>query len=327
MSGLEQSVEDFLFHCQYERCLSMKTVKAYRIDLHQFCGFMQGEMGVQLPEQIDRNVLREHLQRLGEGYKGGTVRRKVATLKAFLNHLEFEDRIPVNPLRKMRVCIKETRRLPRVIGLTDVRRLFRHVYGLRDSAGLSEHGMRSISRDVAILELLFASGMRVAELSGIKATDVNLNPGCIRITGKGDRERLIPICGDAPRDALLEHVRGLEAVGGNNPHFFLNRHGRRYSEQSVRFMLRKHARNAGIAVRVTPHMLRHTVATLLLGNGMDIRYIQQLLGHSSIVTTQIYVHVDSKTQRRILQHKHPRRMIGDFHVRKMDNDGAEQSHS
>jgi integrase/recombinase XerD len=159
-----------------------------------------------------------------------------------------------------------------------------------------------------VLELLFATGARVAEVCNLVIADVDLRRGQARILGKGGRERILPFWDEELSRILGEYVALSRDPGEEAGHFFRNRRGRRLSEQSVRMVLRKHAEGAGLHL-ITPHMLRHSLATLLLEEGLDIRYIQHLLGHSSIATTQIYTEVRSGEQRRALAQKHPRRRL------------------
>ena len=208
----------------------------------------------------------------------------------------------------MEVRIKEARRLPRTVPLAELRSLFRHLYAAKRScADAASPEYRALVRDIAVLETLFATAARVSEVCQLLAADVDLLHGRVRIMGKGGRERVIQVCDAEALAALREYGALASADGGGAPHFFRNRRGRRLSEQSVRALLRKHVGATGIARRVTPHMLRHSVATLLLEEGVDIRYIQQLLGHSSITTTQIYTQVTDLQQERILSSHHPRR--------------------
>jgi integrase/recombinase XerD len=166
-----------------------------------------------------------------------------------------------------------------------------------------------LARDTAVLETLFATGARVSEICHLRPEDVDLDDGWVRILGKGGKERVVQICDPAIIAALRGYQASREAVLPSETYFFLNRCGRRLSEQSVRTLLRRHAAQAGVGVPVRPHLLRHSVATLLLEEGVDIRHIQHLLGHSSIATTQIYTHVNARNQREVLTSKHPRRRL------------------
>lgn len=164
-------------------------------------------------------------------------------------------------------------------------------------------------RDVAILELLFATGMRISELCSLHTDDIDLIEGSVKIYGKGAKERLIQICNQNVLIALRNYVGCWNDKIQTSNHFFLNRLGNPLSDQSVRYMIQKYCGQAGISLHITPHMFRHSFATFLLEEDVDLRYIQHLLGHSSITTTQIYTHVTLKKQRDILTYKHPRNKL------------------
>lgn len=308
--SVSRAVESFLFHCQYEKNLSPKTLKAYGTDLRQFSLFLAGRGVADDVSRADKVVLREYIRALFGTLAEKSVKRKVATLKAFFQHLEREDAIVVSPFRKMSVRIKEARRLPRTLSLADFQRLFQHLYRLLEAqADPGSAAYRLLVRDLAALEILFATGARISEVSGLTCGAVDLREGRILIAGKGSRERLVPVC-DAGALEMLRRYSDLSLTGAvpGSP-FFRNRYGARLSDQSMRATLGRHARAAGLEGRVTPHMIRHSVATLLLEAGVDIRYIQHLLGHSSISTTQVYTHVNRQEHRRVLAQCHPRRQI------------------
>jgi len=305
---IEEAVEQFLFHCQYEKNLSPKTLKAYSIDLRQFAEHLAGELAVTEIAGVDKPALRDYIKSLFNHLAEKSVKRKVATLKAFLHFLEREDAVAVNPFRKMDVRIKETRRLPRTISLADLEKLFRHLYRLKRTWKKKDAaGYRLLVRDIAVIELLFATGARVGEICGLKKPEVDLRQGKVRILGKGGRERILQVCDEETLGALKEYLALWDEDGEEDAPFFRNRSGSRLSEQTVRTALRRHTREAGVSLHVTPHMLRHSTATLLLEEGVDIRFIQHLLGHRSIATTQIYTEVGAGAQRRVLAGRHPRR--------------------
>ena len=305
---LQEAVSQFLFHCRYEKNLSPKTLKAYSIDLRQFREYLADQMEITGLAAVDKTALRAYIKTLFGPLKEKSVKRKVASLKSMFHFLEREDAIAVNPFRKMDVRIKETRRLPRTIPLSDLKRLFQHLYRVRrEHPDRESYAYRALVRDIAVLETLFATGARVAEVCNLRDEDVDLRRGRVKILGKGGRERILQLCDEEALSSIRDY-RSLwaEEVEGNG-YFFHNRRGGRLSEQSVRAMLRRWPAEAEIGQRITPHMLRHSVATLLLEEGVDIRYIQTILGHSSILTTQIYTQVPASQQRRVLASKHPRR--------------------
>jgi integrase/recombinase XerD len=298
-------VKAFLFHCRYEKNLSPRTLKAYDIDLQQFTRFL---LAGAFPEQIaaiGKPALRDFIQHLFTTLKAKSVKRKVATLKSLYGYLEREEAVETSPFRQMDIRIREPLRLPRTVPLPTLKRLFKHLYQAKERAGSSSDRHRLLVRDIAVLELLFATAARISEICDLKIDDVDVRRGRVRIQGKGRRERLIYVSDAEVLAALREHRDGED--GGADRYFFRNRGGRRLSDHSVRVLLRKHASAAGLELHVTPHMIRHSVATLLLEDGVDIRYIQHLLGHTSIATTQLYTHVSDKQHRRVLRSHHPRR--------------------
>ena len=304
---LEIEIDDFLFHCRIEKNLSVHTLKAYQMDLKQFIQFVSSNGRAPKIGDIDKKILREYLQQLQETKKIKTVKRKIATLKALFNFLEFEDRIVINPFRRMRIKIREPLVLPGVLTLNEIKTLFQTVYRLKQRCeDRSSYAYKSIVRDIAVLELLFATGIRVSELCHLRKDNVNLEQRFIRVNGKGSRERLIQICSAEIITVMEEYIDFFHSDDLQTPYFFINRLGHCLSPQSVRFMLKKYTELSKIKKTITPHMFRHTFATLLLEEGVDIRYIQQLLGHSTITTTQIYTHVSNPKQQEILTTRHPR---------------------
>lgn len=303
------AIDSFLFHCRYEKNLSPKTLKAYATDLRQFTAYT-GSQGIVDISRIDRGVLRGFIRQLFGTLAEKSVKRKVATLKALFHFLEREDAIALNPFRKMDVRIREARRVPRTISREDLQTFFAHLYReLRARSGQDGAAFFRIVRDIAVFELLFATGARISEICGLTVDAVDLQAGRVRIFGKGGRERTVDICNHDVLCALREYRLHSVEVAASSGCFFTSPRGTRLSDQTVRVALRTYGRDAGLSVRLTPHMFRHSVATLLLEEGVDIRYIQHILGHSSLTTTQLYTQVHDGEQRRILSDKHPRRSI------------------
>ena len=301
-----QAVESFLFHCRYEKNLSRRTLDAYATDLRQLLEWRGSDESI---ADLGKPELRGYLHNLFQRYREKSVKRKVATMKALFGHLEREEIIPISPFRRMEVRIKETRRVPRVVPLADLERLFSYLYQACHLQSANRSTYLTLVRDVAVLEVTFATGARVSEICHLRMEDVDLSEGWVRILGKGSRERIIQVCDDETLGAMRHYEQTRAEYVSAEHFFFLNRRGRRLSEQSVRSSLRRHAAAAGLQMAVRPHLLRHSVATLLLEEGVDIRHIQHLLGHSSIATTQIYTHVNGRSQRAILSAKHPRRRL------------------
>lgn len=303
------AVEQFLFHCRYEKNLSPRTLKAYSIDLQQFQAYL-GELKLSAVADIEKTILRNYIRRLFELHAEKTVKRKVATLKALFGYLEREDVIAGSPFRKMDVRIKETRRVPRTVTLEEVKRLFLHLYrAKRACRSRKSHDYRALVRDIAVLEVLFATGARIAEVCHLAPQDLDLHLGRIRVMGKGGKERVIQVSDRETLAALREYRSRWAEQIDDGSYFFQNRRGERLAEQSVRAKLRKYATDANLDLHLTPHMFRHSLATLLLEEGVDIRYIQHLLGHSSVTTTQIYAQARDCQQWRVVGSHHPRRLF------------------
>ena len=208
------------------------------------------------------------------------------------------------PFRKIKVKFKETIVLPRIIPRDEIEQLLNYMYTYLN--GLSGIGYKYGLRDVAVVELFFATGARVYEISNIRNESMDLNSGRIRIMGKGGKERYIQISNEAVLEILRKYYAENEKEIKKCGYFFVNNRGNRYTEQSIRFMLKKYTKNAGIETKITPHMFRHSFATYLIEEGVDVSCVQQILGHSSIKTTQIYIHVAAKKQADILRERHPR---------------------
>ena len=307
MANIQESIKEFIFHCQYEKNLSDKTLKAYNIDLKQFIEFK--DINKLFINDIDKYILKQYIQNLfDKSLKEKTIKRKLATLKAFFNYLEFDEQIIVNPFRKIKVSIKEPKRLPKTLSMREIKKLLTYVYKAKETIDKDIYSYKAIVRDILILELLFATGMRVSEVSNLNITDIDQRTNTIRIIGKGDKERTLHICEIEIKTLLKEYIK-LFHKDIKESYLFINRLGQKVSEQSIRFMVKKYQKLVGIEKHITPHMFRHSFATMLLEEGVDIRYIQHILGHSSISTTQIYTQVNMKHQKKIFSTKHPRRNL------------------
>jgi len=302
--NIRQEIKNYLHHCEFRKKLSQKSIKAYTIDLNQFAGkFASAEEA-----GLTKTGLYSYISELHKTYSPKTVKRKLASLRAFVNYLEFEEIIETNPLRKIKIKFQEPKVLPRTIPLKIIEQLLCVVHKKRTQTNTS-YGKFATLRDVVIIEMLFATGMRVSELCSLKVEDVNIDSGCIHIVGKGNKERIIQIGNKEVLSILSEYHDANQARINQAGFFFVNRLSSRISEQSVRFMLQNFCAKANITLKITPHMFRHSFATLLLEEDVDIRYIQRMLGHSSIQTTQIYTQVTTEKQRQILTAKHPRNKI------------------
>ncbi len=308
MYKITEAVQDFLFHCKYEKNLASKTTKAYETDLFQLVSFFKRRKFSLEMQSVSKSYIKEYLQEISV-LKAKSIKRKIATIRAMFNFLEFEDRIIVSPLRKMRINIKQDRSLPQVLSLKEVEGILQFAYRAKGSASKRSLRRKGLIREIAVLELLFATGARVSEIANLKTNQIDLNSGKIVLRGKGAKERMIQICERQVIQVLKEYHCAFASSIRHSEYFFINRLGRKLSDQSIRTIVKNAARNSGLERRITPHAFRHSFGTLLLENDVDIKYIQQLLGHSSIMTTQIYTHVSFEKQRQILTNKHPRKQL------------------
>lgn len=306
MNYLEQHITNYLEYCHGQKRLDAKTLRAYRIDLRQFCEYID----TSLISEITPEKLENFFAHLHQKHKPKTVKRKIASLKALFRYFEYKELIEKNPFNRIKVKFREPALLPKTIPLHTVETFLSTIYK-QLSYAKTDYQKRNALRDAAVIELLFATGIRISELCSLDVKNVNLCDGTILIYGKGSKERKVQI-GNADVIAILkEYKKNYEQEIQNCHHFFANQNGKELSDQSVRRMINKYTSLAAIDLHITPHMFRHTFATCLLEADVDIRYIQEMLGHSSINVTEIYTHVAMSKQRDILTNKHPRK---GFHI-------------
>ena len=306
MNNLQAHIKNYLDFCQYQKRLDEKTLKAYRIDLNQFSALIP----LTDISSVTPATLENYIATLHQEYKPKSVKRKIASLKAFFHFLEYKEIVDRNPFNRVQVKFREPVTLPKTIPLYTVEIFLSTIYKQRTYAK-TNYQKRTALRDAAVIELLFATGMRISELCSLKMNDVNLYDRTILIFGKGSKERRIQIGNDDVLKTLEAYKKEFLTEMQTCNYFFVNQTGRMLSDQSVRRMINKYASLAAIEMHITPHMFRHTFATSLLEADVDIRYIQEMLGHSSINVTEIYTHVAMSKQRDILMTKHPRK---DFHI-------------
>ena len=305
--NLIDAISTFLCQCRLERGLSQLTINAYKLDLRQFAGSLEERNPT--VDAVDKYILREYLAKLDEKYKPRSIKRKLATLKAFFSYLEHEEYITASPFRKLRLKLEREKKLPRVIPISSITKLFNSAYSLRNENRADSRIYRETTRDIAVLETLFSTGLRVSELCSLKLENVDIKQRKIIVMGKGKRERIIPLCCSDTITSLETYYNCFSEYLEFDKAFYLNRDMNPLSDQSVRQMIRKYQKLASLPGPITPHMFRHTIATLLLENGVDIRNIQALLGHSSLAVTEIYTHVSLSAQREALEKRHPRQQL------------------
>lgn len=303
MKNLEAFIKNYLNNCETIKKLDKKTLKAYRIDLAQFYSFMQ-----KYPSFDDKAAINQYISSLHETYKPKTTKRKIASVKAFFHYLICEELLSTNPFDKINVKFREPQILPRIIPEATIARFISTMYQQKSLAA-TPYQYSAILRDITIIELLFATGVRISELCTLTMPQVDLVSYKIIIYGKGSKERMIQIGSEDVRKVLSEYYSIFKNDINTTGWFFINRLHHRYSEQSVRNMIVKYLNLTSIDMHITPHMFRHSFATLLLEADVDIRYIQKMLGHSSIKTTEIYTSVSMAKQNNILSTKHPRNFM------------------
>ena len=297
----DKTVEEYINYCSTQKRLNAKTIRAYTTDLKQL-GDNISQMEL---SEVSSKEIEKYLKELHKKYKPKTVKRKIASAKAFFHYLEYREIISINPWVHVQSKFREPSTLPRIIPLSNVKKLLISVHGqIHD--GKTTYRRRNALRDAAICELLFATGIRIFELCSLSPEDINLSEDTVFINGKGAKERILQIGNHQVHDTLVEYKKEYATEIRQCNHFFANQNGHPFSDQSVRRMLNYYTNLCGIDQHITPHMWRHTFATSLLEADVDIRYIQEMLGHSSIHTTEIYTHVSMAKQRMILCDKHPR---------------------
>ncbi len=300
---MRQVIDNFLNYLTVEKGFSQNTIVAYRNDLNQLASFIEEEAAKRgsIPPwaSFDRQSMLSYLLDLRQrNYAVTTVARKVAAARSFFNFMMAEGIIKANPIEEVR-SPKTGKSLPKVISYSQAMLLLEQP---------SKRPPLEAKRDKAMLELLYASGMRVSELVSLNVGDVDLEDGSVRCFGKGNKERLIPI---APRAALtvkeyLQEARLHLVHDTDEEALFVNFRGERLTRQGLWQIVKGHAKSAHLEAEVTPHTLRHSFATHMLSGGADLRHVQELLGHANISTTQIYTHLTSEHIRRTYERSHPR---------------------
>ncbi|MBN1355528.1 site-specific tyrosine recombinase XerD [bacterium] len=294
--SLKRYIEDYVNHLVLERGMSRNTAAAYSGDIRSF---LNSCSGLDEPGDISEHTVQSHLAKLQKrGLSHRTIARNLAAIRSFCRFLVLENAIVDDPTEDLSVRYRPPR-LPKVLSLEVIDRIFQII----DTSSVK--GIR----DRAVLETLYATGIRVSELTNIRLGDVHAEHGFIRCFGKGNKERLVPLGGSAISWIRRYLDRSRTAYTSENAvsdYLFLNRFGRRLSRVSVWNMIRHYARRAGAPPHVSPHVLRHSFATHLVSRGADLRAVQEMLGHSSITTTEIYTHVSRERLKSIVKQHHPR---------------------
>lgn len=294
-------ISEYLSYCKSNKRLNPKTIKAYRNDLLQFYEHFKTFTDVNIPV----SELEDFIATIHSQFKPRTAKRKIASVKAFFHHLEYKDIITTNPFSKINIKFQEPTELPKTIPLTFVEAILKAAYD-EILNGTTERKRENAIRDVALIEFLFATGVRISELCHLEAQSIDFAHHTVLIYGKRSKERLIQIENESTLAALQKYYDSYKDAILCCNIFFTNINGTPLSDQAARRIIRHYTNLASIELHITPRMFRHTFATSLLDADVDIRYIQELLGHSSIAVTQIYTHVSTSKQKEILATKHPR---------------------
>jgi len=314
---LDQAIAEFLSGYFSTNQRSNKTRTAYSLDLEQF-GFYAGKS---LPLSAVTALLIEgwvaYLRT--QEYAPASMRRKIVVLKVFCSYWLRRGVLTESPFWRVKLSFGRIEQLPRALTEPEMRTLFEHAgrthtqTTIRRKGAVLAKGHRTFAaskvyraiRNLALIDLMFATGMRVGEVSALDMADFVVEESCFKVHGKGGRHRLAYVVDDQTVNIQQKHLEARSRILIENPALFLNASGARLSTQGIANIISKFREDAGISRHVTPHMLRHTVATLLLRNGVDIRVVQEFLGHASIATTQRYTHVAKEHLIGVLRKLHP----------------------
>jgi integrase/recombinase XerD len=303
--NVQQAITQFLEHGQTVRNLSDRTLRAYQSDLTQFHLHMHDTPTV----EITPDDLETYLDKLGGGpYRDTSIRRKVAALKVFFRFLEEQGIVSVSPARKLKIKKPVENRVPTVLSPREVRALLAapkeqvaELAHSRDHSAGSRNRYFCAVRDNLILELLFSTGIRIGELVAVNVSDVDLDRKQIQITGRATRGRVVSLASDDGLIAMRQYLELRSERPLGTPALFVGRSGTRLTIYSIENIFKKHVRLAEIKRHVTPHSLRHTMAAMLVSSGADIRDVQEILGHASILSTQVYTRLPIQKRSRTPQ--------------------------
>ena len=279
-------ISTYLSYCETHKRLSTHTIRAYKNDLLQFYNSNYNNVESYIEFLTKSNI------------KSNTLRRKIASLKVFYNYLKFQDIIDENPFNQLRFQFRKEKILPKTIPYD----ILKSVYSYSEQKVIyskSKYQKQKAERNLLIISLLLSTGIRISELCHIHLKDINFSNRTLHIIGKGKKERIL-FLGDQTTFSLLKTYINKYCVRPNDYLFTGQNPLKALSEQSVRLILKKLVKKNNLSITITPHMFRHSFATMLLDKDVDIRYIQQILGHSSISVTQIYTHVSQSKQKEIL---------------------------
>ncbi len=295
----EQALTDYRYYLKIERGLSENSVQAYVRDIRKFAEFLEGSEQETLPVKVTETEVREFVYQTSNSISARSQARLISGLRSFFDYLIFEDYRADNPTDLIE-SPKLGRKLPDTLSESDIDAIFSQI----------DRSTPEGERNRAMLETLYSCGLRVSEMIELKISDLFFEEGFIRVIGKGSKQRFVPV--NDHIIALIDNYRSLVRSGVPvqkefEDTLFLNRRGRQISRNMVFMILKELVQKAGVKKKVSPHTLRHSFATHLLQNGADLRAIQQMLGHESITTTEIYMHVDRAYLKKVMEKYHPRK--------------------
>lgn len=299
MNEFQYALEDYIHFIQVERQLSVNTLASYRRDLESYIQFLQQAEGMNDFRRVERATILRHLEQLRmQGKTSRTVARHISSIRSFHQFLLREKRAETDPTVHLEMPTIE-QKLPNVLSIQEIEAILMAPNRSKPQG----------KRDVAMLELLYGSGMRISELIALDLADIHLTMGFVRVFGKGGKERIVPLGKSAitALSAYLDGARGqLQGKYPKTEAFFINQRGKRLTRQGCWKLMKEHALKAGIKHELTPHTLRHSFATHLVENGADLRAVQEMLGHADISTTQIYTHISKTRLSEVYKQYHPR---------------------
>ena len=299
---IELLIKSFINYLRHQKGYSANTLKAYERDLVDFFSFLLSKCGFSEKDSIDKVSIYEIRNFIGSMYKThkkSTISRKLSSIRSFFNFLERTGTIRKNPAWNISFP-KPEKYLPRYLSVDNICEI------LDIEAENDAFVDWRLFRDKAILELLYSCGIRVSELVSLNIEDIDMHENVIKIKGKGDKERIVPM-GKYALEAIKKYLSVLDNVKKDNTRaLFLNRSGKRISDRSVRRIVKKYAIKKGLSWDISPHSLRHSFATHLLEGGANIRVVQEMLGHASLSTTQRYTHLTLDRLIQVYNKSHPR---------------------
>ena len=293
------AIKDYQLYLKIERGLSLNTIESYSRDLYKLCNFLEENKLNEPPTRVSEEIIQQFIYEIAKKVNPRSQARIISGLRSFFDYLIFEDYRKSNPTELLETP-KIGRKLPDTLSEEEIQNLIEHI-DLSHPQG---------ERNRTIIETMYACGLRVSEIIQLKISDLFFEEGFIKVTGKGDKERFVPIHNFAQKyiGIYISEIRSnIKPQKNYEDIVFLNRRGKSLSRQMIFTILKDLALKSNLKKKISPHTLRHSFATHLLKNGADLRAIQQMLGHESITTTEVYVHLDKSYLKEVVETYHPRK--------------------